>query len=153
MCVCVCAFLCVGWYVPPEVRVDCCTLSVRVRVHVCARQRVLFDCQSPLEHAPATVSRPSRPKVTTLPRRTLNSKSARRYRQSLAGVRPATVSRPLRPKVTTLPRRTALQPEPSRARLCHGFASLETKSDDPSKPAPLPPDLPQPRFHAPRDQK
>ena len=29
-----------------------------------------FPGQNPLEHAPATVSRPSRPKVTTLPRRT-----------------------------------------------------------------------------------
>ena len=41
--VCVCAFLCVGFNVPPEVRVDCCALCVCVRVHVCARQRVLFD--------------------------------------------------------------------------------------------------------------
>ena len=41
--VCVCAFLCVGWHVPPEVRVDCCALCVRVCVHVCAHQRVLFD--------------------------------------------------------------------------------------------------------------
>ena len=65
----VCAFLCVGWYVPPEVRVDCCALCVRVRVHVCARQRVLFDRQSPLEYAPAMVPHPARPKVTTFPRR------------------------------------------------------------------------------------
>ena len=41
----------------------------------------------------------------------------------------------------------ALPPEPSRARPCHGFAALETKSDKPStqnprvqKRAPLPPE-------------
>ena len=80
VCVCVCAFLCVGWHVPPEVRVDCCALRVRVRMRVCARQRVLLDRrfrfghvfgrQSPLKYASATVSRPSRAKVTTFPRRT-----------------------------------------------------------------------------------
>ena len=119
-----CAFFCVGWYVPPEVRIDCCALCVRVHVHVCARQRVLFKSHD--------MSRPFHAE----PR---GSKSARRYRQSPLEHALATVSRPSRPKVTTLPRKTAgvqkrapLPPEPSRARACHGFAPLETKSDDPS---------------------
>ena len=122
--------------------------------------------QNPLEHAPAAVSRPSRPKVTTIPRRTARVQKraplppepsrprpchgfapldtiprksggakARRYRESpLEHER----FRPSRPKVTTLLRRTGgvqtrapLPPEPSRVRPCHGFAALETKSDDP----------------------
>ena len=62
--------------------------------------------QSPLDHAPATASRPSRPKVTTIPRKTQASKSARRYHQSPLEYALATVSRPLRPKVTTLPSKT-----------------------------------------------
>ena len=57
VCVCVCAFLCVGWYVPPEVRVVCCALCVRVRVHVCARQRVLLDRRFRFDHV---FGRPSR---------------------------------------------------------------------------------------------
>ena len=67
------------------------------------------------------------------------SKSARRYRQSPLQYVPAKVSRPSRPKETTLPRkdprvqkRAPLPPEPSRARPCHGFATLEAKRDDPS---------------------
>ena len=142
-----------------------CALILARRACACAcmsaHQRVLFDRQfrypretiarpndtaslgAPLppepsiEYASATVSRPSRPKVTTLPRRTAGSKSARRYRQSPLEYAPATVSRPSRPKVTALQRRTAgvqkrapLPPEPSRARRCHGFAPLETKIDD-----------------------
>ena len=53
----VCAFLCVGWNVPPEVCVDCCALCVRVRVHVCARHRVLFDRRFRFDHV---FGRPSR---------------------------------------------------------------------------------------------
>ena len=95
--------------------------------------------QSPLEYAPATVSRPSRLKVTTFPRKAHGSKSARRYCQSPLKYAHATVSRPSRPKVTTLPHRTAgvqkrarLAPVPSRGRPCHGFAPLEAKRNDPS---------------------
>ena len=189
-----CAFLCVGWYVPPEVRVDCCALCVRVRVHACARQRVLFDrrfrfvlpktglrqqkrlrgprgqnrlpfhaaplpktglrqqaasrplrpkmttvpCSAapqngsmpsleltsksmsgcvlvfrrraplppePLGYTPARVLRPSRPKVTTLRRKTYGFSSERCYCQNPLEYALATVSRPSRPKVTILPRK------------------------------------------------
>ena len=63
--------------------------------------------QSCLEYAPATVSRPARPKVTTLPCRT-------------AGVQ----------------KRVPLPPEPSRVRPFRGFAAREAKSDDISAPLP-----------------
>ena len=53
----VCGFLCVGWYAPPEVRVDCCALWERVRVHVFARQRVLFHRRFRFDHV---FGRPSR---------------------------------------------------------------------------------------------
>ena len=75
--------------------------------------------------------------MTTIPRRTAGVQKRAPLRHS-ARVR-LPVSRPSRPKLTTPPRRTAgvqkrapLLPEPSRARPCHGFAALETKSDDPS---------------------
>ena len=78
-----------------------------------------------LEYAPATVSRPWRPKVTTLPR-----KNAR------------------------VQNRVPLPPEPSRARPCHGFAPLETKVTTLSrktagvqKRAPLPPEPSKVRPH------
>ena len=61
--------------------------------------------QSPLEHAPAKVSRPLRPKVTTIPRKIHGSKSARGYRQSPLEHAPAKVSRASRQKVTTIPRK------------------------------------------------
>ena len=90
--------MCVGWC--GLVRVRSCVL-----VGMCSQRCALIVArpyrQSPLEYAPATVSRPSRPKVMTLPRKT-------------AGVQ----------------KRAPLLPEPSRARRCHGFAALETKSDD-----------------------
>ena len=69
--------------------------------------------QSPLEYAPATVSRPSRPEVTTVPRKTHRSKSARCHRQSPPEYAPARVLRPWRPKVTTVPHKI------------HGFKSAE----------------------------
>ena len=56
---------------------------------------------------PATVSRPSRAKVRTLPRKTAD-----------------------------VQKRAPLPPEHSRVRPCHGFAPLEAKSEDPS-PVPL----------------
>ena len=110
------------------------------------RSRQKVSRQSPLEYAPAKVSRRSRPKVTTLPHKTHRSKSARRYRQSPLEYAPAKVSRPSRPKVTTFPhrsddpstqnprvqKRAPLPPEPSRVRSCQGFAALETSSNDPS---------------------
>ena len=67
----------------------------------------------------------ARPNVTTLLRKTHGSKSARRYSQSPLEYAPATQN----PRVQ---KRTRLPPEPSRARPCHGFAALETKSNDPS---------------------
>ena len=111
--------------------------------------------QSPLEDAPATVSRSSRPKVATVPRKIHWSKSARRYRLSPLEYAPATVSRPSRPKVpkaTTVPckirgsksaRRYRLH-EASRARPRHGFAAprpkVTTVTQNPrvQKRAPLP---------------
>ena len=107
VCVCVCAFLCVGWYVPPEVHVDCCALCVRVRVHVCARQRVLFDRRFRFDHV---FGRPSRARApTTWPRL-------------------CCANGHFHPALTC----QSAVPEPSKVRPCHGFATLETKSDDPS---------------------
>ena len=59
--------------------------------------------QSPLEHAPATFSQASRPKVWTFPRQTAD-----------------------------VQKRAPLPPEPSRARPCRCFAALKSKSEDPS---------------------
>ena len=167
----VCTFLCVGWYVPPEVRVDCCALCVRVRVHVCARQPVLFDRQSPLEYAFATVSRPSMPKVTTLPRKIADVQKRAPLAPEPSRARPCHGFTPLDAKSDDRstqnrgrPKASPLAPEPSRARRCHGFAPLEAKSDDPSTQNRGRPkaraasaralqSTPLPRFHAPRCQK
>ena len=115
----VCAFLCVGWYVPPEVRVDCCALCVRVRVHVCQRQRVLFNRRFRFD---PVFGRPSRARApTTRPRLWCAN----------AGFHPTLTCQSAVPG--GLPQKRApLPPEPSRVRPCHGFAALDAKSDDPS---------------------
>ena len=93
----------------------------------------------PLGHALAMVPRPSKPTMTTLPRKTYGFNSARCYCQNPLEYALATVSRPPKPKVTTFPqnprvqKRAPLPPQPSRARPCQGcqaFATLEAKSDD-----------------------
>ena len=76
--------------------------------------------QSPLEYALGKVSRPPRPKVTTIPRKIHGSKSGRGYRQSPLEHARATVSGPSRPKVTTIPRKSnapATVSRPSRPKL------------------------------------
>ena len=101
----VCAFLRVGWHVPPEVRVDCCALCVR--------------------------------DVRTLPRKTADVRKSAPLPPEPSRARPCHGFATLESKVGTLPRKTAdvqkrapLPPKRSRARPWHGFASLESKSED-----------------------
>ena len=71
--------------------------------------------RAPSRVRPAKVSRPSRPKETTLPRKIHGSKSARRDRQSPLECAPAMVSRPSKAKVTRLARK--IPPDPSTAKV------------------------------------
>ena len=104
-------------------RCACTCACMSARVNACSSSTAGLDLTASSGHhrARAPTSRP---------------RLARCCRQRPLEYALATVSRPSRPKVTTLPRRTAerapLRPKPSRARLCHGFAALETKCDDPS---------------------
>ena len=93
--------------------------------------------QSPLEYAPATVSRPSRPKVTTFPRKTAGVQKCAPLPPEPSRVRPCHGFAALETKNDDLctqnrgaPKRAQLPPEPCRVRPCHGFAALETKGDD-----------------------
>ena len=70
--------------------------------------------------------------MTTLPRKTHGSQSARRYRQNPRKSTPLPGFRDLRPKVTTLPRKTHGSKSARRYRPCHSFATPESKSDDAS---------------------
>ena len=154
----------VGWWVGVAcvlVAMCCQRCALCVRVYGCARYWVLFDRQSPLEHAPAAVSRPLRSKMTTLPCKIYGSTSAR-FRQSPLVHAPCHGFAPLETKSEDasmqnpwVQKRAPLPPEPSSARPCQGFAAPETKSDDRStkklrvrKRAPLPP---EPSSCGPRD--
>ena len=153
VCVCVCVRSCV--------LVSMCrqTAGVQKRAPLPPEPSKVRSC-----HGFAALETKSDDPSHTEPR---GSKSARRYCQSPVEY-PATVSRPSKPTVTTLPHKTAgvqkrapLPPEPSKGRLCHGFAPLETKSDDfstqnragPKARRARAPWITLPRFRAPRDQK
>ena len=135
MCVGWCGLVCVRSCVLVGMCRQRCALIVARCARACACMSARVNACSPTAGLNLTTSsgdhRARAP--TTRPR------LARRYRQSPPEYAPATVSRPSRQKVTTLPRRTAgvqkrapLPPQPSRVRPCHGFAALETKSEDPS---------------------
>ena len=100
----VCAFLCVGWYVPPEVRVDCCALIVARCACACACMSARVNACSSTAGLDLTAS---------------SGHHRARARPNDA----ASLGALLPPE---------LEEGASRVRPCHGFAALEAKSDDPS---------------------
>ena len=90
--------------------------------------------QSPLEHAPATVSRPSKGvKARAATARALSTQNCGGVHGALGATPEAKSddSSTQNPRVQKRVQKCArLPPEPSRVRLCHGLATLETKSDD-----------------------